>query len=52
MFAVVLDCFFTIPAGLLMIQLAAGIEHRRVYAFVVGVTISDSNCNVTVGVMF
>ncbi len=33
------------------VRLAAGIEHVRVYANVGGVTISDPNCNVTVGVM-
>ncbi len=52
MYAVVLACFFTIPAELLMVRLAAGIEHGWVYANVRGVTISDPNCNVTVGVMF
>ncbi len=31
---------------------AAGLEHGRVYANVGGVTISDPDCNVTVGVMF
>ncbi len=34
-----------------MVQLAAGLEHGRVYANVEGVTISDSDCNVTVRVM-
>ncbi len=51
-FAVVLACFFTIPAELLMVQLAAGLEHGRVYANVGGVTISDPDCYVTVCVMF
>ncbi len=58
-FAVVLACFFTIPAELLMIRLCrfgwwlvAGLEHGRVFANVEGVTVSDPNCNVTVGVMF
>ncbi len=32
--------------------LASGLEHGRVYAFVGGVTISDPDCYVTVGVMF
>ncbi len=49
---VVLTCFFTIPAELLMVRLAAGIEHGRVYANIGGVTISDPDCYVTVGVMF
>ncbi len=31
---------------------SAGLEHGRVYANVGGVTISDPDCNVTVGVMF
>ncbi len=43
-FSVVLACFFTIPAELLMVRLTAGLEHGRVYANVGGVTISDSDC--------
>ncbi len=35
-----------------MVRLAAGLEHGRVYANVGGVTISDPDCYVTVGVMF
>ncbi len=35
-----------------MVRLAAGIEHGQVYANVGGVTISDPDCYVTVGVMF
>ncbi len=35
-----------------MVRLAAGIEHGRVYANFEGVTISDPDCYVTVGVMF
>ncbi len=34
-----------------MVRLAAGLEHGRVYANV-GVTISDPDCYITVGVMF
>ncbi len=34
------------------VRLAAGIEHGWVYANVGGVTISDPDCNITVGVMF
>ncbi len=34
-----------------MVRLAAGLEHGRVYADV-GVTISDPDCYITVGVMF
>ncbi len=48
-FAVVLTCFFTIPAELMMIRLPSGLEHGRVYAIVGGVTISDPD---TVSVMF
>ncbi len=33
-----------------MVRLSSGIEHGRVYANVGGVTISDSDCNVTVSV--
>ncbi len=33
-----------------MIRLVAGLEHGRVYANVGGVTISDPNCYITVGV--
>ncbi len=51
-FSVVLACFFTIPAELLMVRLASGIEHGWVYANVEGVTISHPDCYVTVGVMF
>ncbi len=36
----------------MQVRLAAGIEHGRVYANVGGVHISDTDCNVTVGVMF
>ncbi len=35
-----------------MVRLAAGLEHGWVYANVVGVTISDPDCYITVGVMF
>ncbi len=35
-----------------MVRLAAGLEHGRVYANVGGITISDPDCYVTVGVMF
>ncbi len=34
-----------------MVRLAAGLEHGLVYANVGGVTISDPDCNVTVGVV-
>ncbi len=44
--------FFTIPAELLMVRLAAGLEHGRVYANVGGVAISDPDCYITVSVMF
>ncbi len=50
-FSLLSSRFFTIPAELLMVRLAAGLEHGRVYANVEGVTISDPDCNVTV-VMF
>ncbi len=36
----------------MQVRLVAGIEHGRVYANVGGVHISDTDCNVTVGVMF
>ncbi len=45
-------CFFTIPAEPLMVRLAAGLENGRVYANIEGITISDPDCYVTVGVMF
>ncbi len=37
---------------LLRVRLAAGLEHGRVYENDGGVTISDPECYVTVGVMF
>ncbi len=52
MLAVVLACFFTIPAELLMIRMATGTEHGRVYANVGGGGVSDPDYYVTVGVMF
>ncbi len=52
MYAVVLVVVFTIPAELLIVRLAAGLEHGRVYANVGRVHISDLDCNVPVGVMF
>ncbi len=35
-----------------MVRLAAGLENRRVYANIEGITISDPDYYVTVGVMF
>ncbi len=43
---------FTILAELLMIRLAAGLEHGRVFAHVGGLTINDPDCYVTIAVMF
>ncbi len=45
-------CFFTISTELLMVRLAAGLEHGRVYANVGGVTIIDSDCYLAVCVLW